>query len=44
MLAIDGGTPVREAPFPRRALFGAAERDAAVRLFDQAIESGEPIG
>ena len=44
MLAIDGGTPVRETPFPRRALFGAAERDAAVGLFDQAIDSGEPIG
>lgn len=44
MLAIDGGTPVRERPFPRRALFGAAEREAALRLFDQAIDSGEPIG
>ena len=44
MLAIDGGRPVRERPFPRRALFGAAEREAALRLFDQAIASGEPIG
>ena len=44
MLAINGGRPVRERPFPRRALFGAAEKEAALRLFDQAIASGEPIG
>ena len=44
MLAIDGGKPLRETPFPPRALFGAAERDAALRLFDRAIESGSPIG
>ena len=44
MLAIDGGKPLRETPFPPRALFGAAERDAALRLFDGAIESGSPIG
>ena len=44
MLAIDGGRPVRETPFPPRALFGAAEKEAALRLFDQAIDSGSPIG
>ena len=44
MLAIDGGKPLRETPFPPRALFGAAERDAALRLFDGAVESGSPIG
>lgn len=44
MLAIDGGTAVRETPFPKRALFGEAERAAAMALFDQAVETGDPIG
>src|SRR5690606_17382863 len=43
-LAIDGGTPVRTAPWPKRHLFGEAEKQAAMRLFDHAIESGEAIG
>lgn len=44
MLAIDGGTPVRTAPMPKRALFGAAEKEAAMALFDAAIETGDAIG
>ena len=44
MLAIDGGVPVRTEPLPKRALFGEAERVAAMRLFDAAIESGDAIG
>ena len=34
MLAVDGGTPVRTTPFPKRALFGDQERAAAMALFD----------
>ena len=44
MLAVDGGTPVRTTPFPKRALFGDQERAAAMALFDHAVESGNPIG
>ena len=43
MLAIDGGPKVRETPFPKRHLFGAEERAAALKLFDQAMESGNAI-
>ncbi|HCL29581.1 MAG TPA: hypothetical protein DIC52_14220 [Candidatus Latescibacteria bacterium] len=44
MLAIDGGKPVRTEPLPKRALFGEAEKAAAMGLFDDAIESGNAIG
>ncbi len=44
MLAIDGGQPVRTEPMPKRALFGEAEKAAAMALFDAAIESGNAIG
>ncbi len=44
MLAIDGGEKVRQDPFPSRHLFGAAEREVALRLFDEAMESGTAIG
>jgi dTDP-4-amino-4,6-dideoxygalactose transaminase len=44
MLAIDGGAPVRGTPFPPRALFGIAEKEAAMRLFDAAIDTGTAIG
>lgn len=44
MLAIDGGPKVRETPFPKRHLFGAEERQAALGLFAAAQESGEAIG
>ena len=43
MLAIDGGTKVRATPFPARHLFGAEERAAALKLFDQAVASGSAI-
>ncbi|MEE2658090.1 MAG: DegT/DnrJ/EryC1/StrS family aminotransferase [Candidatus Latescibacterota bacterium] len=43
-LAIDGGTPIRTAPFPPRALFGKPERDAALLLFEESIETGSAIG
>lgn len=43
MLAIDGGQKIRETPFPKRHLFGAQEREAAIKLFDGAIESGNAI-
>ncbi|MDA0334481.1 MAG: DegT/DnrJ/EryC1/StrS family aminotransferase [bacterium] len=44
MLAIDGGKPVRTEPLPKRALFGEAEKAAAMALFDAAIEHGDVIG
>ena len=44
MLAIDGGPKVRETPFPKRHLFGAEEREVALRLFSEAQESGNAIG
>lgn len=44
MLAIDGGPKVRETPFPKRHLFGAEERQAALELFSAAEASGEEIG
>jgi len=43
-LAIDGGAPVRAEPFPHRRLIGEAERAAALRVFDEAIEAGEAFG
>lgn len=43
-LAIDGGKPVRQAPFPARCLFGEEEKAAAIAVFDQAIESGQAFG
>jgi len=44
MLAIDGGEKTRTTPFPKRSLFGAEEKQAAVALFDQSIESGNAFG
>ncbi len=44
MLAMDGGTKVRETPFPKRHLFGAEEHEVAMRLFSEAQESGTAIG
>ncbi|OGV75152.1 MAG: hypothetical protein A2269_05800 [Lentisphaerae bacterium RIFOXYA12_FULL_60_10] len=40
-LAIDGGTPVRTTPMPPRRLLGAAEKAAAMQVFDDSITSGE---
>jgi dTDP-4-amino-4,6-dideoxygalactose transaminase len=43
-LAINGGPKTRTAPWPPRRLFGEAEKQAAVALFDRAIEQGEAFG
>ncbi|NLX05210.1 MAG: hypothetical protein GXY33_08705, partial [Phycisphaerae bacterium] len=43
-LAIDGGQPVRTQPMPSRCLIGQEEKQAAMRLFDEAIASGQPFG
>lgn len=43
-LAIDGGSKVRQAPFPARGLIGPEEKAAAIALFDQALASGNAFG
>ena len=43
-LAINGGTPVRTAPWPPRHLFGEEEKAAAMALFDEALSSGNAFG
>ncbi len=43
-LAINGGPKVRTAPWPKRHLFGVAEKQAAIALFDEAIATGEAFG
>ncbi|MFH1905534.1 MAG: DegT/DnrJ/EryC1/StrS family aminotransferase [bacterium] len=43
-LAIDGGKPVRTDSMPKRRLFGKEEKEAAMRVFDEAIEAGEAFG
>ncbi|MFP4028451.1 MAG: DegT/DnrJ/EryC1/StrS family aminotransferase [Candidatus Brocadiia bacterium] len=43
-LAAHGGEPVRSDPMPPRALFGEEEKDAAISLFDESIQSGAPFG
>ncbi len=43
-LAVNGGQPVRTAPWPHRRLFGAEEKQAAAALFDTAIANGEAFG
>jgi len=42
-LALYGGKPVRENPFPARGSFGPEEKNAVNALFDKAIESGGTI-
>src|SRR5579883_2213760 len=39
-LAIEGGTPVRSAPFPNRIVMGVEERDAVLALFDREMAQG----
>jgi perosamine synthetase len=41
-LALDDGTPVREAPFPARMLYGAEEKAAVAAVMDRAAEDGQP--
>jgi len=43
-LAIDGGKPVRKTPFPPRGLITRAEKAAVVKLFDEAIATGQAPG
>ncbi|MFB3892961.1 MAG: DegT/DnrJ/EryC1/StrS family aminotransferase [Phycisphaerae bacterium] len=43
-LAVDGGKPIRKRPFPPRGLITRAEKAAVVKLFDEAIASGEAPG
>ena len=44
MLAIDGGEKVRKTPMPKRNLFGKEEKEEALALFDQSIETGNAFG
>jgi len=39
-LAIEGGRPIRSKPMPPRRLFGQAEKQAVVRLFERARAEG----
>ena len=39
-LAVNGGPKVRTEPWTPRHLFGKEEKQAAVALFDRAIETG----
>ena len=43
-LAVDGGAKTRTEPWPARRLFGEAEKQAAVALFDRCIETGGVFG
>lgn len=43
-LAIDGGSPVRTDPMPARHLFGEEDKQAAVRVFDESIRTGQAFG
>ena len=43
-LALHGGPKVRQAPWPGRQTVGTEEKQAAEKLFDQAIDSGNPFG
>ena len=43
-LAVNGGDPVRMTPMPARHLFGEEEKAAAIRVFEESIDSGEAFG
>jgi dTDP-4-amino-4,6-dideoxygalactose transaminase len=43
-LAVDGGSPIRTELMPARALVGEEEKAAALKVFDQAIDSGNAFG
>lgn len=40
LLAINGGDPIRNTPFPMRTLFGEEEKAAVTALFDEAMKNG----
>lgn len=44
ILAVNGGTPVRKTPMPARCLIGSDEKAAAMKVFDEAITTGEAFG
>lgn len=43
-LAVTGGAKVRTAPWPGRGHFGVEEKEAAMKLFDASIASGNAFG
>ena len=43
-LTIDGGPKAFDRPFPPRRLFGREEKQAAITVFEKAIETGEAVG
>ncbi len=43
-LAIDGGQPLRQSPWPGRPLFREEEKLAAIAVFDEAIAQGGAFG
>jgi len=43
-LAINGGAKLRTDAFPGRGHFGAEEKEAAMKLFDESIASGDAFG
>jgi len=43
-LAVDGGQPVRTRSLPGRGLIGPQEKAAAMKVFDEAIASGQAFG
>jgi dTDP-4-amino-4,6-dideoxygalactose transaminase len=43
-LAMQGGTPLRAKPWPPRAMFTQADRDAVLAVMDRAIQTGQPFG
>lgn len=43
-LAVNGGNKLRTLPWPSRGHFGRKEKEAADRLFDKSIESGNAFG
>jgi dTDP-4-amino-4,6-dideoxygalactose transaminase len=43
-LAIDGGKPIFEKPLSPRKLFDEQEKLAVMRMFDEAIKTGEAFG
>ena len=44
VLVRNGGEKVRMSPWPARGHFGVEEKTAVNKLFDMAIETGNPIG
>lgn len=43
-LAMNGGSKVRNKPFPERGLLGTEEKEAAMALFDEALATGKAFG